>query len=48
MFYWRMQNIPYIMDDYLWSRAIEIKKKTVATHKKSPEPVDAVFKMYTL
>ena len=27
-----MQNIPYIMDDYLWSREIKIKK-TVQTHE---------------
>ena len=48
MFYLRMQNIPFIMDDYLWSRGIKIKKTVPTSFKDLPEPVDAVFKMYTL
>ena len=44
-----LQNIPYIMDDYLWSREIKKKKKKNCPNllKYLPEPVDAVFKMYT-
>ena len=37
-----MQNVPYIMDDYLWSRAINIKNCPNSL-KHLPEPVDAVF-----
>ena len=49
MFYGRMQNRPYIMDDYLWSSAIKIKKKNCPNSLKYlPGSVDAVFKMYTL
>ena len=30
MFYGRMQNIPYIMHDHLWSRAVKIKNQSAA------------------
>ena len=36
----------YIMDDYLWSRAIKIENCPNSL-KHLPEPVDAVYKMYT-
>ena len=48
MFYGRIQNIPYIMDDYLWSRAIKIKKNCPNLLKHLPKAVDAVFEMYSL
>ena len=43
-----MQNIPYIMDDYLWSRAVKIKKNCPISLKHLPESAGAVFKMYSL
>ena len=38
----------YIIDDNLWSRAIKIKENCPKSLKHLPEPVDAVYKMYTL
>ena len=39
-----LTDAKYIVDDYLWSRAIKIKKNCPNLLKHLPEPVDAVYK----